>query len=64
MKKMQGVIDPYTLGFLISIIGSMTAYLAHKDDVPSPVESKFEAKSTELVLIAPDKNDVIEDNQQ
>jgi len=27
MRKIRGVIDPYTLGFLISLIGTTTAYV-------------------------------------
>ena len=29
MRKMRGVIDPYTLGILISLIGTASAYIAH-----------------------------------
>ncbi|MBL1277252.1 MAG: hypothetical protein COB30_014305 [Ectothiorhodospiraceae bacterium] len=31
MKKMHGVIDPYTLGFLIALIGGGTALFLEKD---------------------------------
>ena len=31
MKKMRGVIDPYTLGFLITLIGGGTALFVDKD---------------------------------
>lgn len=29
MKKMRGVIDPYTLGFLLSLIGATSVYITH-----------------------------------
>lgn len=32
MKKMRGFLDPYTLGFLLSLIGATTAYIVHQDD--------------------------------
>jgi len=31
LRRMRGVIDPYTLGFLISLIGSAIVYIAHGD---------------------------------
>ena len=29
MKKMRGVIDPWTLGFIISLFGGVTGYILH-----------------------------------
>ena len=43
--KMRGIIDPYTLGFLISIIGASIAYIAHADKQSDDVTSS----STHLV---------------
>jgi len=31
-KKMGGFIDPYTLGFLLSLIGTATAHIIHSND--------------------------------
>jgi len=39
-KKMRGFIDPYTLGFLISILGSSTAFLLNEDDAEVSAESQ------------------------
>ena len=57
MKKMRGLLDPYTLGFLLSLIGATTAYVAHSNDEDFSTESK---KSTELIEsadISTDEND-------
>ena len=41
MKKMRGIIDPYSLGFLIMLIGGTTTYIVHKDDErPSAVTAR------------------------
>jgi len=29
MKKMRGFIDPWTLGFIISLFGGVTGYILH-----------------------------------
>ena len=40
MKKMRGIIDPYTLGFIIALFGSSTAYLVHTNDDEQIQQSK------------------------
>lgn len=40
MKKIRGVIDPWTLGFIISIFGGVTAYIVHPPGEQNIVESK------------------------
>lgn len=32
MKKMRGFIDPYTLGFLIILIGATSTYFVQRDN--------------------------------
>lgn len=36
MKNMNGMIDPYTLGFILSLLGATITYSAHQDDEPTP----------------------------
>jgi len=42
MKKMRGVIDPWTLGFIISLFGGVTAYIVHP-----PGENKIDVSNIE-----------------
>ena len=62
VKKMRGVIEPYTLGFLLSLIGSLTSYLIHKDDSPYTDEKNTAAISTEIVDIVPGESRANEEN--
>lgn len=49
MKKMKGFIDPISLGFLISIIGSTAAYVAHKNDNSLPDKTNTNIESSTLM---------------
>ena len=62
LRKTRGVIDPYTLGILISLIGGLAVYLVHKDDIPSTEQTGVEPNPTELVVIAPSDIDADEEN--
>lgn len=54
-NKMRGVIEPYTLGFLLSLIGVVVANIVHSND--SPDEGATTASnSTHLVIVAPDSD--------
>ena len=33
-SKMKGIVDPYTLGILISIVGAIVVNMAHEDQQP------------------------------
>jgi len=57
MKKMRGIIDPITLGFLISLIGATTAYTIHKGDTQQSSETETNMKTKEFVAV-----DSIENN--
>ena len=39
LHKMRGVIDPYTLGFLISLIAATVVYIGHSDKQSEDVTS-------------------------
>lgn len=55
MKNMRGIIDPITLGFIISLIGATTAYTIHKGDVQKSSETETNIKTK--VFVAVDSND-------
>jgi len=38
MKKMRGIIDPWTLGFIISLFGGVTGYILHPPGEQKNVE--------------------------
>ncbi len=38
-QKMRGMIEPYTLGFLLSLIGAGIAHLVHADKHEDEVEN-------------------------
>ena len=38
MKKMRGVIDPWTLGFIISLFGGVTGYILHPPGEQKDIE--------------------------
>ena len=44
MKKIRGIIDPWTLGFIISLFGGVTAYIVHPPGEKNVVESNIEKK--------------------
>jgi len=46
MRKMRGFIEPMTLGFLISLIGSTTAYVYHNPDSHESADSATGTGST------------------
>ena len=46
MKKIRGIIDPWTLGFIISLFGGVTAYIVHP-----PGENKIDESNTEKKII-------------
>lgn len=55
MRKMRGIIDPFTLGFLLSIIGTTSAYLVHNNqqiDDPRSTSNQIEQhdNATQLTL--------------
>lgn len=51
MKKMRGIIDPITLGFLISLIGATTAYMTHKNDIQQSIETVTVMEEKEFVAV-------------
>ena len=57
MKKMRGIIDPFTLGFLLALGGSTTAYIVHKDSLQQSVDSniKIETNTPQNVASGPFK---------
>ena len=61
LRKTRGVVDPYTLGFIISIIGSITAHAVHSNDQQSSEQAESETTPTELVIVAPDEYDPFEE---
>ena len=38
MKKMRGIIDPWTLGFIISLFGGVTGYILHPPGEQKDIE--------------------------
>jgi len=46
MKKMRGVIDPWTLGFIISLFGGVTGLIVHPPGEKNLDESTIEKKIT------------------
>ncbi len=54
MKKMRGLLDPYTLGFLLSLIGATTAHIVHSNDDSAQTESEH---SSELIESADNSQD-------
>ena len=38
MKKMRGFIDPWTLGFIISLFGGVTGYIVHPPGQQKDIE--------------------------
>ncbi len=60
MKKTKGVIDPMTLGLLLSIIGAVTGHLLHKNDVAVTKQPEHETDTTKSVEIVPTESEIIE----
>lgn len=42
MKKMRGVIDPWTLGFIISFFGGITGYIVHPPGEQNNIEANIQ----------------------
>ena len=48
--KMRGLIDPYTLGFLISLIGAGITYIAHSDDQPDSATADAAQQQSQVIV--------------
>jgi len=60
MKKMRGAIDPWTLGFIISLFGGVTGLIVHPPGEKNLDESTIEEKIiTSQDTIEVDKTTVI-----
>jgi len=59
-RKIRGIIDPYTLGFLISIVGTALAFGLHGDDKNEPTASAIQIESTKVVVTEPADRDAID----
>jgi len=53
MKKVRGFIDPITLGFLFSLVGTTTA-LVVKDDTQAATASNVEVQTVAAIQIEND----------
>lgn len=54
MRKMRGVIDPWTLGFIISFFGGITGYIVHPPGEQNNIEANIQQnqiKRAEIVAI-------------
>ena len=47
MKNMHGIIDPLTLGFIISLFGGITGYIVHPPGGPKADAPNINVKLTE-----------------
>lgn len=47
---MRGLIDPYTLGFLLSLIGAGITYIAHSDDQPDSATAAAAQQQSEALV--------------
>lgn len=61
MRKMRGVIDPYTLGFLISLIGGTTAYVAHQDVPQDTAQATHEVVTDSATDVQTQEDDALFD---
>ena len=50
-RKMRGMIDPYTLGFLISIIGAGIAHIVHADRHDDEISNSTQLESQVDALV-------------
>lgn len=57
IKKTRGIIDPFTLGILISLIGSTIVLVAHKDD--NELASVSDSTFTETVTVTSDDSQLL-----
>ena len=56
-QKMRGLVDPYTLGFLISLIGASITYIAHSDDQPDSATGETSQMESQVVAPPPVKSE-------
>ena len=50
MKKMRGVIDPWTLGFIISLFGGVTGYILHPPGEQKNIEPNQMKQKTTITI--------------
>jgi len=51
MRKMRGILDPFSLGFLLMFIGGTTAYVVHADDEQLSAEAENRNEQTKSASI-------------